>query len=620
MSVFNDSALKLQKEKVNVTHEDNSTLLHVVLKSFPNNMKVIERALTNMTVKNTNLLTPEKILFKAVERILEDKINPNAKDSEGNTAMHLIPFSEACSLNILQELLKYGGCVNEVNIQRQTPLHLAVRNLKVVEELLARKNNVNAKDVNGDTPLHVALSTCGIDFDVVKTFVSNGASVKGKNKKGETALHIAARYNAPLRVIRELISAGAMVNAKDKYKNRPLHFLCNKFPGDLPLIKELLMYGAYINVRGRKGRTPLHLAVKHKVDIEVIREVVKCSANLNIRDEYGETPLHLALLSSPTNFHLIELLLSRGAFVNATNNYGQTPLHNATDESATFEVVQLLLKYGAHLNVKDQFNTTPLHFVLINAPGNVRLVKELLKIGALVNERDIEQLTPLHYACKGGLCTEIVEQLLEYGAEVNAKDQFGFTPLHFVVYGRYNNVNLISTLLTNGASVHMRNWGDRTPLHYVLRRKHLADELLKYALIEHGDDINCVVCKNARKVFETSFLECKCEIEKMKKDVIVDKFTLYDFVVLKHDYGKLYMDDNDILSDLLTLKDKYPKYHDVIVNVLETRTYLLRKFCRGPIFVRTNLNEFVNVNSYCLNEIGGYLSKRDLKNFFNGVV
>lgn len=125
--------------------------------------KKIERAAKAKAKRDAN-----KQLFTALndidrlESLLKNGANPDTKNSEGKTPLHV-----ACELNvneidkILYTLYKYDGTVSLTDCYGDTPLHYAVRanNYEAVHRLIDCDNNaLNIKNDANRTPLSYAVS------------------------------------------------------------------------------------------------------------------------------------------------------------------------------------------------------------------------------------------------------------------------------------------------------------------------------------------------------------------------------------------------------------------------------------------------------------------------------
>ena len=141
-----------------------------------------------------------------------------------------------------------------------------------------------------------------------------------------------------LDLIKDLIKAGADVNARDENGDTPLHFHTN-----IDVLKVLIDSGADVNARNTEGCTALHFSNR-----KVMTFLISAGSDVNARTETGNTPLHTIM----TNAHwCVKILIDAGADVNAINNFGNTPLHFAQNFTST----KHLIDAGADVNVKNSF-------------------------------------------------------------------------------------------------------------------------------------------------------------------------------------------------------------------------------------------------------------------------
>lgn len=192
--------------------------------------------------------------------------NANAKDAEGNTALHTAA-EHTNSVEVIEYLISQGLDVNERNdnapkvfFQRGfTPLHKAAwrnSNIEILKCLIAHgaDANANAKDYNDKTPLDVADSeekkrllrksmlepeeaiwkaaTDG-DWEAVKRWIeydpslsktSDEAWVENEEFADITLLHLAVAEQ-DVDLLKYLISHGADVNAEDYHQRGLNHFV-----------------------------------------------------------------------------------------------------------------------------------------------------------------------------------------------------------------------------------------------------------------------------------------------------------------------------------------------------------------------------------------------------------
>jgi len=273
---------------------------------------------------------------------------------------------EACLMGDrerVRRLLEEGADVNARDSCGNTPLHLAVHFGGMLDRDL------------------------GFEWiTVLKWLVEKGADLNARDAEGRTPLHVAAMLGYNDAIINVLLPR-ADPNARDKYGKTPLHYMAER--RNVSGIR-LLKGGAREldpNIKDNEGRTPLHYAILKDVEDRyryTLVALLDIGADPNVGDSEGLTPPHYALLFGWD--YAARRLLEHGANANARDKRGRTPLHLAVIGAAQqrphyfYGTVHTLFNYGADPNARDEKGRTPLHYAVFNQ--NVELIKLLLKKGA----------------------------------------------------------------------------------------------------------------------------------------------------------------------------------------------------------------------------------------------
>ena len=242
-------------------------------------------------------------------------------------------------------------------------------------------------------------------------------------------------------VVRQLLTAGAALEAGDDRDRTPLHHAAQA--GKAATVEVLLAAGAALEARDELDRTPLHFAAQAG-EAATVQVLLAAGADVAARDWRNETPLHFAAQAEQAEqaAAVVQLLLAAGADREArTRGSQETPLHHAAG-AGHVEVVELLLAAGADIRSRDVNGVTPLHEAV--AADSSELVELLLTAGSHNSEGAAGLLaawshggygdprgTPLHWAARGDRIS-MAQQLLAAGAQVQAlsREEGGITPLY----------------------------------------------------------------------------------------------------------------------------------------------------------------------------------------------
>ncbi|XP_031637111.1 uncharacterized protein LOC116349704 [Contarinia nasturtii] len=252
------------------------------------------------------------LVFGASHAQYED-INVNARDEQLNTPLHNAA-SRGYYLSRAKLLIKHGANLNAKNINKETPLHLAVRYDKpdIVKLLVESGASVNPTLNTMETPLHLAVKMN--KADIVKILVDHGADVSAKDNTERTPIFWAAEYRNE-HIARILI--------ENRVNNRgAVDLLLAVVLGKEDVVKNMAETGADVNAEMYDKRRPLHLASFNGIN-NIVKYLISYGADVNAKNVYGDTPLHEAARLGSTN--IVKFLVENGADLFAKNNRGQTP-------------------------------------------------------------------------------------------------------------------------------------------------------------------------------------------------------------------------------------------------------------------------------------------------------
>jgi ankyrin repeat protein len=262
-----------------------------------------------------------------------------------------------------------------------------------------------------------------------------------------------------VEVVRELIAAGADVNARDAlgYTALTLTLIPDdgipaswRSSGELPGDDEacalaLIAAGADVDAASFRGETALILAAGRGL-VGVALALIAAGAGLDGRDAEGYTAFEAALARGHTA--AARALIAAGADPRTEPGVGLSSLvhRSALMEAccdADPELVRLLLRAGEGLHDRSDDGSTPLHFA---AGGDA----------VEVFSRKSEDGFRPRLMCPDstGGSAEVVRVLIEAGAEVDARDESGKTPLMRAV--RRGHLAVVEALIAAGADVDAR--------------------------------------------------------------------------------------------------------------------------------------------------------------------
>ena len=459
---------------------------------------------------------------EAVRALLTDRVDVNAPQPDGTTALHWGVHHDA--LETVDLLIRAGANANAANRYGVRPLSMAATNgnAAIIERLLTAGADPNSAGPGGETALMTAART-GV-VEAIQALLGAGADPNARETlRGQTALMWAAvENNAP--AIKVLTQAGADLHARSHGPRTPV---------EKTAAKPRVGYD-------RKGEpridsfTPLLFAAQLG-RIEAILALVAAGANVNDTAEDGTSALVFAVTNA--QWEAASVLVDLGADPEASVQ-GWTPLHQlarirglsngrlphpvSSGSIGALDLVKKLLvpggdhDHGADVNAiqterfrGDQERThfravgsTP--FLIAAKAFDADLMRLLVEHGADPSVKSGIGSTALMLAAGAEVAhpTEdsgtfedslaAVKVALELGNDVNAVNEHGNTALHNAAF--IGALNVIEFLVDNGATLDVKNQKDMTPLDRAHIDYHAgqisvqpeAEELLRQLMQERG--------------------------------------------------------------------------------------------------------------------------------------
>jgi ankyrin repeat protein len=411
-----------------------------------------ETVLQNDSNGNTPLIAAVQAGAGAeiVQRILDKNALINARNQEGDTALHIAVRQNFPAAGDL--LTARGADVFAQNAKGENPIYLTFYSPGDIREWMLTPIVLTARDGLGNTILHY-ITQWKLDA-AIGMVAAKGASLEAANVTGETPLFIAVKIDSP-STVQALLTAGASIAGRDTLGNTALHTAVRW--NALSAAEALINAKADINAYNLYGKTPLHDAVRLGVfGMEVL--LVERGAYLEARDKDGNTPLMEAVLKG--SFRSVDHLINSGASVSSRNNNGDTPLLAAVEEERS-DLVGILLDKNAQIHAKNADGDSPFTIALRTSP---RMMLSLLAKGR--DQTDDEGRTPLHIALSYNMSEADIKAITGWLGETNAVDREGRTALRYAV--DRSNWSAASFLANGGADVFSAARDGKTPAEITL--------------------------------------------------------------------------------------------------------------------------------------------------------
>ncbi|KAJ6031137.1 Mg2+ transporter protein CorA-like/Zinc transport protein ZntB [Penicillium herquei] len=436
---------------------------------------------------------------EVVNFLLENGANLEAKDVNGNSALHFAVSYPKTAINLLETLFAQKTTKEKLlemrNNSGETPYLIAAKTtdddaVNRLLKLLKHGANLNAQDYRGNTALHLAAMD-GLE-DIAEALLDEDSAatelLKVKNTSGETPYLIAAKSGEE-DVARVLLEYGANSKECDNEGNTALH-LAAKY-GHLDFVKILKMPHGFSDEEGpaieslknKKEEIPLMLAAQAR-KLDVVEYLLSLNKDRVLGDILvpKETMKDDFLQSAKEGYLFLfqNLLEGSSDLLNEKDNSGKTALDLAV-EAQQPGILDYLLTKNMDFNTNGMEQKDLFHECA--RKGYLQLIKKLFKdCDELIWSRDWYNETALLIASKNAH-TAVVGCLCDAGADLEAKDLGGYTPLLNAVYSRSEAT--VQALLNRGASQAAITRRGRNALHMACSNR---DILIVRALLNDRPD------------------------------------------------------------------------------------------------------------------------------------
>jgi ankyrin repeat protein len=421
---------------------------------------------------------------EAVRSLLNQKVDVNAPQADGTTALHWAVRQD--DLETADLLIRAGANVKAANRFGATPLSLACTNgnAPMIEKLLKAGEDANAiVSESGDTVLMLAARTGRPD--AVAMLLNHGADVNKTNAAGQTALMWAASE-------KNAATVQVLIDHKADFSVRT-----HAAPPPKPMDT---IFSAPFPVG---GMTALLFAARQN-DLKSASILIAAGTDVNQSAQDGTSPILVAVLNG--HYSLANFLLEKGADPNAVDGKGRAALYAAVDmrnlewstrpappekDTVTdLDLIKALLARGANPNARltkkiplrgqpsfdgrwaNMIGATP--FWRAAQSDDVTLMRLLVEKGADPLLATTDHTTPLMVAAGVGWsdgqshgsqsdAPEALKLCLELGGDVNAANEVGYTALHGAAFRGANEV--VKLLVEKGAKMDVKNQEGRLPVN-----------------------------------------------------------------------------------------------------------------------------------------------------------
>ena len=440
---------------VNIQNSDGDTPLHLSIKSSHCSYNLV------------------------LEILLHASCNPDTVNAQNETALHAA--SQYGKLQVAEVLLLTGKCSQEdikEAIEVNLLLHQAVvaNRLEFVQALLQVPDcNINELNSDRETPLHVACKMRHSTAVLVLLIEDSRCDLNAQTECGDTALHLAlcSEQDVADKVQCILQSERCNPNIINSEGYTPLHAAVRR--KNFQSAASLLTHSkCNPNIQDLRGNTPLHMALTINTSLSNVEPFLNHkSIDPNIQNIQGNTPLHEAIMRLAAVTVVKPLTLHKTCSPSIVNNIGMTPLQVSL-ASGNLDYAEVMITCGkcSHEDVVKAIKGRLLlhQAVLSNRPNLLLSLMETQECD--ISKTNFSGETVLHLACKTRYSKAILKKLVEDSrCDPNAQDRHGDTALHLAVDSGTDVARKVQCILhSERCNPNITNSEGYTPLHVAVSK------------------------------------------------------------------------------------------------------------------------------------------------------
>lgn len=446
----------------------------------------------NSTLSYAN--STEAIMF-----LLNNGLNSNATDSEGNTALMKGIVAEDYSL--IQLALEKGANFDIENNYGMNALEIAVNkpNTEMVNLLVSNGLNPNISITSYDSytrPLIIWAFEFN-DYRLVQNLIEKGAQLEGTDYSAVDY----ALANNQIDLLKIMIEKGINLDLPRDSIEKDTILLWALKKNQIEVAKLLVEKGASI-VKGNPTSRPLDYLLNNKI-IDILKLAIEKGFDPNsfIDANNTDTLLSWAIINNQGEF--IKFLIEKQIDVNKVYKNGWTALMMAAQRNDA-QIVRLLLDNGANKSIKNNEGKVAAFYAtskdvkkLLAQNYNVYIYSGVGLLLTLLGFTFIKkQSSSRNKREKSNSNNSNIEKIMKSEKKLHKRDSLGQTPLFYILEN--DQKSFLKELLDKGIDINaVDNEGNTALLNALIKNK----DIIALELINLGADIFTMNNKNEDAIY-----------------------------------------------------------------------------------------------------------------------